>query len=439
MREELYTAITVFSDAYLKCQVNIVKENSVIFTDFNFKTDIISIHNDYIQFEFYDEYINYAFYDKPHKHVAGRFGTHLDSSLLIENVSLFDGETTAVFMDCLIMFSKCPIDIESYNKRIGLELVGGRIPDLELIKNQLRINNRVNEFTEMLDYCNSNIRLTKLTKQLMNNTIVYGEGFVSKKAPKKQGVVYFEENLTLLSAERYLNTGKKIAALNFANPVEPGGGVWRGANAQEEYLCRSSNLYKSLTSKNSEKYYADNNKIRSGNQFNSMFLGTDEVIYSPRVTVLKTVGGYLAQCIIGYKEIYADESFEIDILTCAAPFFSGSGYILPNGDLKYLLMRRIKNIFEVAIENGVDVLVLGAFGCGAFHNPPEVVASAFRECLLDLRYVKSFDEIVFAVKRESIPSTNIEVFERLFSNFPACNEDGHEKQIKKQLRGNSRR
>lgn len=204
-------------------------------------------------------------------------------------------------------------------------------------------------------------------------------------------------------------------------------------------MCRSSNLYKSLTSKNSEKYYADNNKIRSGNQFNSMFLGTDEVIYSPRVTVLKTVGGYLAQCIIGYKEIYADESFEIDILTCAAPFFSGSGYILPNGDLKYLLMRRIKNIFEVAIENGVDVLVLGAFGCGAFHNPPEVVASAFRECLLDLRYVKSFDEIVFAVKRESIPSTNIEVFERLFSNFPACNEDGHEKQIKKQLRGNSRR
>ena len=96
-------------------------------------------------------------------------------------------------------------------------------------------------------------------------------------------------------------------------------------------------------------------------------------------------------------------------------------------------MRRIRNIFEVAIENDVDILVLGAFGCGAFHNPPEVVTDAFRECLLELRYLNAFDEVVFAVKREAIPSKNIEMFERAFSAFPKYNEDGYERYIQKHL------
>ena len=35
---------------------------------------------------------------------------------------------------------------------------------------------------------------------------------------------------------------KPILVLNLANPVNPGGGVRRGANAQEEDLCRKSSL-----------------------------------------------------------------------------------------------------------------------------------------------------------------------------------------------------
>ena len=44
-------------------------------------------------------------------------------------------------------------------------------------------------------------------------------------------------------------------------------------------------------------------------------------------------------------------------------------------------MKRAKHILHVAASNNVDILVLGAFGCGAFQNDPECVARAYRSAL----------------------------------------------------------
>jgi uncharacterized protein (TIGR02452 family) len=46
---------------------------------------------------------------------------------------------------------------------------------------------------------------------------------------------------TFEAASVYKDT--KVAVLNFASASNPGGGVVRGANAQEECLCRCSDLY----------------------------------------------------------------------------------------------------------------------------------------------------------------------------------------------------
>ena len=80
--------------------------------------------------------------------------------------------------------------------------------------------------------------------------------------------------------------------------------------------------------------------------------------------------------------------------------------------------RRIKNILEAAIDHDVEALVLGAFGCGAFNNPPDVVAKAFQELLLEERYLHAFSRVAFPVKRAGWYCKNIEAFEMAFGVFP---------------------
>ncbi|MBQ7155802.1 MAG: TIGR02452 family protein [Synergistaceae bacterium] len=68
-------------------------------------------------------------------------------------------------------------------------------------------------------------------------------------------------------------------------------------------------------------------------------------------------------------------------------------------------VKRAKNILRVAAYNGADILVTGAFGCGAFHNPPEVVARAWREALEEYR--EKFDLIDFVIYVSDFPAKRV--------------------------------
>lgn len=52
-------------------------------------------------------------------------------------------------------------------------------------------------------------------------------------------------------------------------------------------------------------------------------------------------------------------------------------------------------MLTVAASQDADVLVLGAFGCGAFRNSPEVVARAYKTALE--QFPKVFKKIEFAI------------------------------------------
>ena len=90
----------------------------------------------------------------------------------------------------------------------------------------------------------------------------------------------------------------------------------------------------------------------------------------------------------------------MDVLTCAAPYLGEPVHISPSVFLKALFKSRIREICRVAMEHQVTTVVFGAFGCGAFRNPPELVARAFREVLQEELYkTQFFLKVVFCIKK----------------------------------------
>ena len=208
------------------------------------------------------------------------------------------------------------------------------------------------------------------------------------------------EDTTFHCAMGLLPQGR-VAVLNFANAYTPGGGVTRGAMAQEECLCRSSNLYEGLNLPYLLKNYYKFNKRNTGD------LGSDAVIYHPGVTVIKSDDDL---------PVPLEKPFRVDVLTCAAPYVNlDRTKPLPREKLEETLNRRIRNILEVAIAYNVDCLVLGAFGCGAFNNDPKMVAECFHELLKAKGYGCFFRKVVFAIKKARV-NVNFEVFSKVLAD-----------------------
>lgn len=284
---------------------------------------------------------------------------------------------------------------------------------------QMMARANIEIFEDTLRRIGTDSRLQMLTDAAVEATYIVDEGFRSDSDARfPYSRITFEENLTLITAERYAPY-KKTGVLNFANPIEPGGGVLRGAGAQEEYLCRASNLYKCLTGSNAAAYYEDNERRRRIRPDSRIFLASDKVVYSPGITVFRKDTGYVpfddVRNIGVSRQEYTDDWLTLDVLTCAAPILFEHDPSLPEGLLYGIFCKRIRNIFEAAMDNDVEVLILGAFGCGAFRNPPELVAAAFRDVLKEDRYRNAFADVIFTVKRTGWHCSNIAAFEDVFS------------------------
>lgn len=206
-------------------------------------------------------------------------------------------------------------------------------------------------------------------------------------APERQtGVTSVSPDRTLEAASRLSrqHPDSKIAVLNFASSVNPGGGVKVGSTAQEESLCRCSTLYPCLDQRRLWEGYYLPNRSRTD------LLATDACIYTPDVVVVKRDEPLPTAMPSG-------EWFATDVITCAAPNLMNplAEGMLPESELRRIQLTRARRILAVAASKGARILVLGAFGCGAFRNDPRVVASAWREATDELG--GWFDVIDFAI------------------------------------------
>lgn len=215
---------------------------------------------------------------------------------------------------------------------------------------------------------------------------------------------------------------KPVLVLNFANPVNPGGGVRRGARAQEEDLCRKSSLLLSLESSGAQAYYNYNRNLHT-------YMGSDAMIFTPNVEVIRDDKGALLE-----------ESRIVSVLTCAAPMITKGKEGLSEEEYRQMLFTRITGMLKCAAAFGYKVLVLGAWGCGAFGNDAALMSDLFYRALKELRYcgmVESnlFRRIDFAVLDRTQEQYNYKQFERNFTHEHFYREENQKEidRVKKEI------
>ncbi len=214
---------------------------------------------------------------------------------------------------------------------------------------------------------------------------------------------------TLEAAERY--RGMKTAVLNFASAVNPGGGVRKGSSAQEESLCRISTLYPSLRDDYMwRNFYLPHRKAADRRN-------NDDLIYTPGVVVFKSDDDYMSL-------LRSDRWYSVNVITAAAPDLReprpgdsdyGRPYMkITENELVSLHIKRMRRILSVAAGEGNEIVVLGAFGCGAFRNPPYIVAEAISDVIREYR--NRFRVIEAAVyTAEGRSGYNLDCFRRVLS------------------------
>jgi len=275
-------------------------------------------------------------------------------------------------------------------------------------------NVAVFEDTERL--CKTNKRLMEAVKKATaaQKLILEGDKLqtVDKNIYEEKAMVVVSKKRSYEAAEGY--KGQKVCVHNFASASNPGGGVTHGANAQEECLCRCSSLYFSLnTPAMWDGFYMPHRNAHDP-------IHNDDIIYTPGVTVFKTDTAYP-------KLMSENDWYEVDVITCAAPnlrpqpsniFNTGDGnkaIKISDKDLLELHEKRLGRILDVAVMEGAEVIILGAFGCGAFQNNPEVVAQAARNVVAE--YVHAFKVVEFAVYCSPRDEANYRVFERVLGRM----------------------
>lgn len=256
----------------------------------------------------------------------------------------------------------------------------------------------------------TNEQLAVLTEQGRRGTRFYGAGHPSnlRKQPDTEPNVAVTKARTFEAAVK-LKKGHpdwRVGVLNFASATNPGGGVKNGSSAQEECLCRCSNLYPMLNQKWLwDMYYRKNREENNA-------LHTDDCIYCPGVTIFKSDIEYPLM-------LLPEEWTRVDVISCAAPNLRekpGNRYNpeaaerveISAKELYDIHLRRGKRILDVAAKNKIDAMVLGAFGCGAFMNDPAVVAEAWRDVVAERGGY--FKYLEFAVFCRPYDTTNYDVF-----------------------------
>ncbi|OCT51610.1 TIGR02452 family protein [Cladophialophora carrionii] len=233
------------------------------------------------------------------------------------------------------------------------------------------------------------------------------QGFCPR-LPKTKVRVISSDTIDAALQLRRAPSDKPICILNMANAIHAGGGFRTGALAQEEALCYRTSLHFTLKL----RFYP---------------LPDKAAIYSPNVLVIRDSlanGHRLLDCrdpsklpVISVVSAAAIYQPSVGCKLCQPKELSHNFYA--RGEDRNLMREKIRVIVRTAIRNKHRKIVLGAFGCGAFRNPPKEVAGLFAEVLQEPEFSGGWwEDVVFAVLNQgSAGKMNFDWFERELSGL----------------------
>ncbi|OAQ71753.1 hypothetical protein VFPBJ_10532 [Purpureocillium lilacinum] len=209
----------------------------------------------------------------------------------------------------------------------------------------------------------------------------------------------------------------RVAVLNMASPLRPGGGVLTGATSQEEQLCARTTLYPSLR----ESFYrlpevggvytpdvlvcrSWTSAPSSSSSTSASAIGADAMLLPPSerfyVDVLTAAMLRMPDTIVQSAQTTATSMSPAETRP-ATQVAAALAYAEPQD--RELAHRKMRAALRILRGRGVTHVVLGAWGCGAYGNPVGEVARAWRAALCGRgrgRGAEGWDglRVVFAIR-----------------------------------------
>lgn len=218
-------------------------------------------------------------------------------------------------------------------------------------------------------------------------------------------------NMDCIDAGKMLQEeGYHPAVLNMACEDGPGGGVIGGCYGQEESLFRRSNLYVYLYPYSPHALECNLQSKHPQYPLNGNFDG----IYVRDAVIFREAENK------GYELL--QNPFNMSFISVPAirePILNDG--MLNKRDI-IIAKDKIRTILRLGLINSHDALVLGAWGCGIFHNPPRDIARLFKEVFLEEEFFNKYKKVVFAILDDSISLSrkkddgNLLPFKELFVN-----------------------
>ena len=191
-------------------------------------------------------------------------------------------------------------------------------------------------------------------------------------------------------AQEYTLKGHRVAILNFAAHDNPGGNSDKGTNGQEEDLCYRSELAGFMEDQRLNTL----SRPKDQQLYPLEFIDHPEkehIIHTPDVTVFRASRAQ--------SYVLLNNPFSVGILSSAAPIhppLNDDNTDYQRVEDKLRMKKLIQMQLTAACQKKYDTIILGAFGCGYYKNPPHGVARLYQEVITE-SFIGVFQNIVFAI------------------------------------------